>query len=82
MMMKKLNKKASAYKIDLATIEGDGSFQCPKCGKSISPDDESEENYQILDTKVVNDELAELVISCANCGSTIKLTGFQQSSDV
>jgi transcription elongation factor Elf1 len=58
------------------------SFQCPKCGKSISPDDESEENYQILDTKVVNDELAELVISCANCGSTIKLTGFQQSSDV
>ena len=82
MMMKKLEKKASAYKIDLASIEGDGSFQCPKCGKSISPDDESEENYQILDTKVVNDELAELIICCSNCGSTIKLTGFQQSSDV
>lgn len=81
MMMKKLDKKASAYKIDLTAIEGDGSFQCPKCGKSISPDDESEENYQISDTKVVNDELAELVISCAKCGSTIKLTGFQQSSD-
>jgi predicted RNA-binding Zn-ribbon protein involved in translation (DUF1610 family) len=81
MMMKKLDKKASAYKIDLATIEGDGSFECPKCGKSISPDDESEENYQILDTKVVNDELAELVISCAKCGSTLKLTGFQQGCD-
>ena len=81
MMMKKLNKKALAYKIDLASVEGDGSFQCPKCGKSISPDDESEENYHILDTKVVNDELAELVISCAKCGSTIKLTGFQQSYD-
>lgn len=81
MMMKKLDKKASAYKIDLATLEGDGSFQCPKCGKSISPDDESEENYRILDTKVVNDELAELVISCAKCGSTIKLTGFQQGLD-
>ena len=80
-MVKKLDKKASAYKIDLASIEGDGSFECPKCGKSISPDDESEENYHILDTKVVNDELAELVISCANCGSTIKLTGFQQSLD-
>ncbi|MCL5949350.1 MAG: hypothetical protein M1490_02595 [Candidatus Bathyarchaeota archaeon] len=79
--MKKLDKKASAYKIDLATLEGDGSFQCPKCGKSISPDDESEENYRILDTKVVNDELAELVISCAKCGSTIKLTGFQQGLD-
>ena len=81
MMMKKLDKKASVYKINLATVEGDGSFQCPKCGMSISPDDESEENYQILDTKVVNDELAELVISCAKCGSTIKLTGFQQGLD-
>ena len=80
-MTKKLDKKASAYKIDLASVEGDGSFQCPKCGKSISPDDESEENYHILDTKVVNDELAELIISCAKCGSTIKLTGFQQGVD-
>ena len=79
MMMKKLDKKASVYKINLATIEGDGSFQCPKCGMSISPDDESEDNYEILDTKVVNDELAELVISCAKCGSTIKLTGFQKA---
>ena len=33
MMMKKLDKKASAYKIDLASLEGDGSFECPKCGK-------------------------------------------------
>ena len=80
-MMKKLDKKISTFKIDLASVEGDGSFQCPKCGKSISPDDESEENYQILDTKVINDELAELVISCAKCGSTIKLIGFQESSD-
>jgi len=81
MMMKKLDKKASVYKINLASVEGDGSFQCPKCGKSISPDDESEENYHILDTKVVKDELAELVISCAKCGSTIKLTGFQHGLD-
>ena len=81
-MMKKLDKKALTYNINLASVEGDGSFLCPKCGRSISPDDESEENYQILDTKVVNDELAELVISCANCGSTIKLTGFQQNLDV
>jgi predicted RNA-binding Zn-ribbon protein involved in translation (DUF1610 family) len=81
MMMKKLDKKASAFKIDLASVEGDGSFSCPKCGLSISPDDESEENYHILNTKVINDELAELIISCGKCGSTIKLTGFQQSFD-
>jgi DNA-directed RNA polymerase subunit RPC12/RpoP len=79
--MKKLDKNASVYKINLANIEGDGSFECPKCGKLISPDDESEENYHILDTKVVNNDLAELVISCAKCGSTIKLTGFQQGLD-
>lgn len=78
MMMKKLDKKTLEFTIDLACLEGDGSFLCPKCGKSISPDDESEENYHILDTKVVNDELVELVINCANCGSTIKLKGFQQ----
>ena len=78
MMMKKLNKKEMEYKINLATVEGDGSFQCPKCGLSISPEDESEENYQILDTKVVNDELSELIIACDKCGSTIKVTGFQQ----
>jgi predicted RNA-binding Zn-ribbon protein involved in translation (DUF1610 family) len=79
MMMKKPSKRSSEFKIDLTTLEGDGSFKCPNCGLSISPDDESEENYQILDTKVVNDELAELIISCIKCGSTIKLSGFQQS---
>jgi hypothetical protein len=80
-MMKKLDKKVSTFKIDLASVEGDGSFQCPKCRLSISPDDESEENYQILDTKVVNDELAELVIICNKCGSTIKVTGLQLGSE-
>ena len=77
-MMKKPQKKDdSEYKIDLVTMEGDGSFPCPKCGMAISPEDETEENYKILETKVVNQELAELVIACGKCGSTIKLTGFQ-----
>ncbi len=80
-MMKKLDKKTPAYKIDLATIDSDGSFPCPKCGMSISPDDETEENYQIMDTKVVNDELAELVITCGKCRSLITLTGFQQDAN-
>jgi predicted RNA-binding Zn-ribbon protein involved in translation (DUF1610 family) len=80
MMMKKLEKKCE-HSINLASIEGDGSFPCPQCGTSISPDDETEENYQIIDTKVVNDELAELVITCGKCGCTLKLTGFQQGFD-
>jgi ribosomal protein S27AE len=74
MMMKKLDKKDSAYEVDKTSIKDDESFSCPKCGMIISPDDESEENYQIVDTKVVNDELAELVIVCGKCKSTIKLT--------
>ncbi len=80
-MMKKLDKKDVEYTINLATIEGDGSFPCPKCGTSISPDDSSEQTYQIVDTKLVNDELVELVIACGRCRSIIKLTGFQQGID-
>jgi hypothetical protein len=60
-------------------VEGEGSFPCPKCGTMISPDDESEEVYKIVDTEVVNDELVEVVISCITCHTSIKLTGFQQS---
>jgi len=81
MMMKKEQNKGAEYTINLVAIEGDGSFQCPKCGVPISPEDETEENYKILETKVVDDELAELVISCGKCEAIIKLTGFQQGID-
>lgn len=80
-MMKKLDKKGFAYTINLVAIEGDGAFPCPKCGTMISPDDMSEANYKIVDTKVINDELAELVIACGKCGSTIRITGFQAGFD-
>jgi DNA-directed RNA polymerase subunit RPC12/RpoP len=76
-MMNKLSKKQDEYSINLATVDGDGAFKCPKCGMSISPEDETEDNYKILDTKVLNDELVELVIACEKCGSKIVLTGFQ-----
>jgi hypothetical protein len=79
MMKKSVSKKSVPYTIDLTQIEGDGSFSCPKCGTVISPEDETEEVYKIVDTKIVNDELVELVIMCSTCRSNIKLTGFQQS---
>jgi predicted RNA-binding Zn-ribbon protein involved in translation (DUF1610 family) len=75
--MKKLDKKCPEYSLKLDTIAEDGSFKCPKCGVPISPDDESEENYKILDTKVLNNELSELVISCNKCCSIIKLNMLQ-----
>ena len=76
-MKKTMSKKSLIYTVDLTEIEGDGSFPCPKCATVISPEDETEEVYKIVDTKIVNDELVELVIMCGNCGSNIKLTGFQ-----
>lgn len=76
-MMKKDDvKKCAAYAIDLTKIDGDGAFPCPKCGIIISPEDESEEVYKVVETKVRDDELIELVLVCGNCRSTIKLTGF------
>jgi predicted RNA-binding Zn-ribbon protein involved in translation (DUF1610 family) len=76
MMKKQAVKKEPAYTIDLTKIDGDGAFPCPKCGTMISPDDESEETYHIVETKVKDDELSELVLTCNKCGSLIKLTGF------
>jgi ribosomal protein S27AE len=78
MAKKDVSKKSVSYTIDLTKIEGDGSFPCPKCGTVMSPEDETEEIYKIVHTKVINDELVELIVMCRNCGSNIKLTGFQQ----
>ncbi len=77
MMKRSMSKKGLIYTVNLAEIEGDGSFPCPKCATVISPEDETEEVYKIVDTKIINDELVELVITCGTCRSSIKLTGFQ-----
>jgi len=76
MMKKQAVKKEPAYTIDLTKIDGDGAFPCPKCGTMISPDDESEETYHIVETKVKDDELSDLLLTCNKCNSLIKLTGF------
>ena len=77
MMKKSMSQKSLPYKINLAEIDGDGSFPCPKCGTVISPEDETEQVYKIVSTKLINDELVELVIMCGTCGSKIRLTGFE-----
>jgi predicted RNA-binding Zn-ribbon protein involved in translation (DUF1610 family) len=79
MAKKDVSKKSASYTIDLTKIDGDGSFPCPKCGTVISPEDETAEIYKIVHTKIINDELIELIVMCGNCGSNIKLTGFQQT---
>ncbi|MEJ2240657.1 MAG: hypothetical protein P8Y18_00710 [Candidatus Bathyarchaeota archaeon] len=75
----KNGKKAgqnSITEIDLTKIEGNGDFSCPNCGVTISPEDESEEVYVIIDEKVKDEELEELTIQCNACSCKIRLTGF------
>ncbi len=66
----------STFRIDLNEIDGDGEFPCPKCHIMISPDDESEEVYRVLDILENEDGLENIVIRCTNCHCTIRLEGF------
>jgi predicted RNA-binding Zn-ribbon protein involved in translation (DUF1610 family) len=81
-MKKAVTKRSMMYTVDLTKIDGDGAFPCPKCGTVISPEDETEEVYTIVETKVENDELAELILMCNKCRSKIKLTGFLIQSEI
>ena len=69
-------KQVLVSELDLTKIQGNGDFPCPNCGVTISPEDESDDVYIILEEKVRNDALEELVIQCNNCSSRIRLTGF------
>jgi len=71
-------KRSLVQEIDLTKIDGDGTFPCPKCGAVISPDDETESVYTILETKFKDDSLEKLIIQC-KCGSEIHLVGFLSS---
>jgi len=68
-------KSSMLYEIDLAETDGHGDFPCPKCGAVISPADESQNVYSILETKLKDKSLEKLIIQC-KCGSEIHLTGF------
>jgi hypothetical protein len=69
-------ERRRVFEVDLARIEGDGDFSCPRCENSISPDDESEQSYSLLEPKVNRHGLTKLIIRCNNCASRIHLTGF------
>jgi hypothetical protein len=70
-------KHALITELDLTKIDGNGDFPCPKCETAISPEDETEDVYIILEEKVNNDDiLEEMLIQCNKCGCRIRLTGF------
>jgi predicted nucleic-acid-binding Zn-ribbon protein len=74
-------KRPAVYNVDLTKIEGAGDFPCPKCGATISPEDETEAVYTILETKMKKESLEELIIQCNRCGTEIRLVGFLSQSD-
>jgi hypothetical protein len=69
-------KQTAITELDLTKIDGNGDFPCPSCGVTISPEDESEEVYTIIDEKVNGEVLEELVIQCNTCSCRIRLVGF------
>jgi DNA-directed RNA polymerase subunit RPC12/RpoP len=69
------------FKIDLLKLHGKGDFLCPQCKIKISPDDETEDAYTILEAKVRYNILEDLMIRCNNCTSKILLTGFNILND-
>ena len=64
------------YQVNLTELQGEGDFPCPGCGVIISPEDETEDIYRIVSTKVNGQNLEELVIQCNRCKSKIRLVGF------
>jgi predicted RNA-binding Zn-ribbon protein involved in translation (DUF1610 family) len=72
----KQTKQMLVTELDLTKIDGNGDFPCPACGVTISPEDESEDVYVILEEKVTDDVLEEMVIQCNKCSCRIRLTGF------
>jgi predicted RNA-binding Zn-ribbon protein involved in translation (DUF1610 family) len=75
-MRQKTTQQIKVYKQDVSQTERNGAFYCPNCGTKISPDDHSEANYSILDSKVKANELDEIIIQCNICRSLIHLGNF------
>jgi len=64
------------YNLDLIKLEGKGDFACPCCGTLISPDDQTEAVYSVLEARVRENLLENLMIRCNICREKIALTGF------
>ena len=76
MSKEETEKQRLHYVLDLSLTEHNGAFLCPRCSSLLSPDDETEDNYSIIMTKVCNDQLEELTVECKHCRSEIQLVGF------
>ena len=69
-------KQNQVRTIGLTKIKENKDSSCPNRGVTISLEDETESFYSILETRVRNMSLEELVIVSAECGSSVRLVGF------
>lgn len=68
---------SSSQTIDIKTADEEGNFSCPICATLISPDDETEKVYTVLDTTLDDDgNLEQMVIRCNVCKKSLTLEGF------
>jgi hypothetical protein len=68
--------------MELDEINGNGSLPCPSCGAHISPDDQTEEVYTLLDVNMNGAGLEEIVIRCNRCQSQIYIGGFSRAEQL
>ena len=74
----KKKAKPKKFEVDLSRLQGEGEFPCPKCGTLISPEDESEETYTVVETNGDDESIEEVIIQCKKCNSVILLKGFDE----
>lgn len=74
-------QRIRVYTVDLAETGRTGEFKCPKCGAEMSPEDETEGVYTILETVTNGDSLESVVLRCNRCESRIHLVGFELARD-
>lgn len=69
-------KQIQVCTIDLAKIEGNGDFSYPNRRVTISLEDETVGVYSVLEAKIRNVSLEELVIVSNECVSNVRFVGF------
>lgn len=62
----------STRTVNIETVDKEGDFPCPNCGATISPDDETNDIYSIIETKIKGSILEEIIILC-RCGASLSL---------
>jgi len=63
--------ESADFIIDLSRSINKEDFRCPRCGVIISPDDQTETVYRVLETKIIAGSLEGLEILCKKCESKI-----------